>query len=150
MPYRIGDLRRKVHDVVAASLAAGQRVNRGWVIHDILSRHPLMPLSDREFNLLCRRDAVGRAVRDVLATLKVQAEDPEEVAGKGTLPLPGFKHLQLGYPFKLADGSIEIVPLALMTPAQMLERAELYDRMAAGCIEHAAELRRYAASRRAA
>lgn len=142
MPYSPGDLRREVHALIADRLAKGDVVVRGWLVSDILTSHALPIIPDFEFNMMCRREMVGLAVREVLRELK--AEDPEEVSGTGSLPLPGFKHLQLGYPFKLDDGQLVIKPLARMTPVEKLERADRYDRMAVGCQEHADELRQHA------
>jgi hypothetical protein len=140
MAYSTGDLRREVHNLIAERLKLGYEIVRGWVEHDVLSKHPLPLIPDHDFNLMCRREQVSRAVREVLRDL----EAPELVSSGGTLPLPGFKHLQLGYPFKRADGELIIKPIALMTAAEKFDRAHYYDQMAIGCREHAEELRRHA------
>lgn len=142
MAYSSGDLRREIRAIVSGLLAADQKVNRGWLEHDVLSRHPLPPIADRDFNILCRREAVSKAVREVLRDLKLAADDPESVSGTGTLPLPGYKHLQQGYPIE-RDGELVIVPITLMTRAERGDRVSLYRKMAVGCQEHADELERY-------
>jgi hypothetical protein len=142
MAYSSGELRREIQKIVSDLLTAEQKVNRGWLEHDVLSRHPLPLMKDRDFNIFCRRVAVSRAVREVLRDLKLAAEDPESVAGSGTLPLPGYKHLQQGYPIE-RDGEFVIVPITLLSRQERLQRAELYRKMALGCQEHADELERY-------
>lgn len=145
MSYSPGDLRREIHALIADRLDAGHLVDRRWVTHDILTRHVLPVIPDFDFNMMCRREAVMHAVREVLRDLKLGAEDEEKISGEGIMLLPGFKHLQLGYPFKLGDGELVIKPLARMTPAEKLDRAARYDCMAIGCREHADELRAHAA-----
>jgi hypothetical protein len=141
MPYSPSDLEREVHAMIATQLEAGHTIIRGWIEHDILTRHPLPVISDYDFNVMCRRQQVNRAVLDVLRSL----HDPKIVAGRGGTPiLPGFEHLRLGYPFKREDGELIVIPLSKMTTAQILARADDYDQMAIGCREHAEELRRYA------
>lgn len=144
MAYSTGDLCREVHSRIATLLDAGHTVVRGWLEHEILALHPLPPFEDRDFNVMCRREQVSRAVREVLRDLKLASDDPESVSSKGTLPLPGFKHLQAGYPCKNHRGDLIIKPLATMTAAEKLDRAHQYERMATGCREHAEELRRHA------
>lgn len=143
MAYSPGDLRREIHSIITERLEAGFVIARGWLEHDVFGRHPLPLMADRDFNVTCRRLAVSDAVRQVLRDLKMADEDPEGVSGSGSLPLPGFKHLQLGYPLE-RDGKLVIVPIAKMSAREKLERADRYDRMAIGCREHAEELRRHA------
>jgi hypothetical protein len=99
-------------------------------------------MPDRDFNILCRREAVARYVREVLRDLKLAAEDEESVSRSGSLPLPGFKHLQLGYPLE-RDGELVLVPIARMTSVERRAKATQYRRMGDGCYEHADELDRY-------
>lgn len=143
MPYSQSDLKQEIRDIVAADLAAGKTIQRGWLVHAVLNAHPLGAIRDRDFNLLCRQAAVVEAVREVLRDLKFAAEKPETVASRGQLPLPGFTHLQRGYP--VADG--EIKPIQVIGDDVLLARADLYDRMSDGCREHADEIRRYVAGR---
>jgi len=146
MSYSPGDLRREIRDVVAADLEAGREINRGWLVHALLSKHPLGAIKDRDFNVLCRQSAVVDAVREVLRDLKFAERSPEAVSGSGQLPLPGFKHLQRGYPVD-RDGDSIIKPIQVMSDEELLAKAEVYETMADGCREHADELRRYVASR---
>ena len=147
MAYSPRDLRQEIRTAVVVNLAAGNNIVRGWLEHDILSRHPMPTFRGQEFTTLCRKMAVSQAVREVLRQLKLADEDPEGVSGSGQLPLPGFKHLQLGYPLTRCDrkGKPEliIVPITNMTSAERLAKADRYDAMAIGCAEHADELRRY-------
>lgn len=149
MAYSSGDLRREIHNIVAAHLAAGHTVRWAWLITDVLKNHPLPVIPDLDFNRLCRQLAIGDAVRDVLRTLKLNAEDPSHVSSTGMLPLPGYNHLQQGYPFE-RDGELVIVPIDKLTKTERRSRAAQYRAMAAGCIEHADELDRYEPSGAAA
>ena len=142
MPYSIRDLRTEIRDIIAATLAANQKVIKAWLITDILKQHPLGVIRDREFNVLCRYEAISRVTRDVLADMKLAADDPASVSKSGMMLLPGFKHLQRGYPIE-RDGELMIVPIALMTSVERRARAQQYRKMAVGCEEHADELDRY-------
>ena len=72
----------------------------------------------------------------------IDRNDPASVSKSGMMLLPGFKHLQRGYPVE-RDGELIIVPIALMTSIERRARAEQYRKMAVGCEEHADELDRY-------
>lgn len=140
MAYSPGDLRREVHRIIEVHLAAGRKVVWAWLVKDVLDRHPLPLIRDHDFNVICRRIAVGETAREVLRDLKLAADDPKKVSGPGTLP--GFEHLQQGYPVE-RDDEIVIVPIDQMTRAERLDRARQYRSMARGCIAHARELERY-------
>lgn len=151
MAYSPGDLRREIRDIIASRLDAGRDIIRGWLEHDVLSRHPLPPMfHGRDFDILCRKLAVSHAVLEVLRDLKLADKDPDSVSGSGTMPLPGFKHLQLGYPITRRDRKghpqLVIVPIQNMTNVERWAKAHSYRKMASGCVEHAEELERYATS----
>lgn len=143
MAYSPGDLRHEIHHIIEAHLTAGHKVIWAWLVKDVLDRHPLPLIRDHDFNLTCRHIAVGECAREVLRNLKLAADDPKKVSGSGTLP--GFKHLQQGYPIE-RDAEITIVPIDQMTRPERLERARQYRSMARGCIAHARELERYEGS----
>jgi hypothetical protein len=142
MAYSPGDLRREIHRCIETLLVAGQTVKWKWLVTDVLNRHPLPLIPDLDFNVICRRLAVTDAARDVLRDLKLDADDPAKASGSGTMPLPGFQHLQVAYPVE-RDNELVIVPIDKMTDAERLGRALQYRAMARGCIAHAEELERY-------
>jgi hypothetical protein len=140
MAYSAGDLRREIHRFINAYLDAKRPVKWAGLVTDILNQHPLPLIPDHDFNVICRRVAVGECAREVLRDLKLAADDPVKVAGAGTLP--GFEHLNRGYPVE-RDDEVVIVPIDQMTRAERVERARQYRKMARGCIAHARELERY-------
>ena len=142
MAYSPGDLRREVHRIIEAALTAGRRTQWAWLVTDVLNAHPLPLIPDHDFNVICRRLAVAGTVREVLHDLKLAADDPAKASGAGTMLLPGYQHLQRGYPID-RDGTIEIVPIDQMTRAERVARAKQYRKMSAGCLAHARELERY-------
>lgn len=142
MAYSPGDLRREIIKVIEIQLAANQPVKWMWLVNDVLKRHPLPMLPDFDFNNICRRGYVGECVREVLRDLKLDASNPASVASGGQLPLPGYKHLQQGYPVE-RNKQIVIVPIDLMTDAERWGRAQQYRAMSKGCLKHAEELERY-------
>lgn len=62
------------------------------------------------------------------------------------LVMPGFEHVQRGYSNE-RNGENVIVPIDEMTDAEIESKAREYERMAAGCIAHAKELRNYVLKR---
>lgn len=142
MAYSRQDLQQEIKDAVVADLNNGNTVVWKWLVHAVLKRHPLPVMSgdDREFNALCRYEAVSETVRDVLRQYKKEEEDPSSISGQGNLP--GFTHLKLAYPVE-RDGVALIVPIQSMTSAEIRDRANQYYAMLVGCSNHADELIRY-------
>lgn len=143
MAYSENDLRHEIEDLIRADLEAGNVVVRGWVVHAILSKHPLPQIADRDFNHYCRERVVASMVREIVHDWKKRDDDPEFVAGEATLP--GFNRLRLGYPLE-RDGKLVLVPIVRMTRDEGLFKRDKYYAMAAGCEEHAEELDRYFSS----
>jgi len=56
--------------------------------------------------------------------------------------LPGFERLQLAYPV-MRGGNQMLVPIELMSMQELSQRAEEYEGMAKGCLDHASEIRAY-------
>lgn len=140
MPYSNKDLHQEIERIIEGDLEMGNEVRWKWLVHAVLSAHPLVTSIDYEFNQLCRQEAVSEAVRSVLRGRKKDADDPESASGTGTLP--GFKYLRRGYPVERGH-EIVIVRIEMMTRQERLDRATLYRTMGAGCIAHAAELEKY-------
>jgi len=145
MAYSPTDLKREIRDLVSSDLIAAKDVNRGWLVSAVLSRHPLGKIKDKDFNVLCRQSAVIDAVRDVLRDLKFGLQNPS--GSSRQLRLPGFKHLQRGYPVEDEAGDVVIRATANMSDAELFEKADAFDAMGDGCHEHADELRRFARER---
>lgn len=140
MSYSSKELRREIKNIVVGRLERGDSIIRAWLVREVLVQHPLPEMEDVDFNELCRNIAVVQEVRHVLRELKLSSEKEEGVSGAGELPLPGYKHLQRGYPIE-RDGEIVIVPIFAMSRQEIEERAEKYMAMAKGCEAHAEELR---------
>lgn len=72
--------------------------------------------------------------------------DSKPAKSAGQLVLPGFDHLQRAYTVT-RDGAVLLVPVDLLTSAELLHRASEYDEMAKGCRAHAREIREFVAAR---
>lgn len=142
MPYSMTDLRGEIRDRIRDDIASGKIIDRGWLCHEILAKHPIGIMPDRDFNILCRQETVARTMRDLLREMKAELESAENVSGAGQMPLPGFTHLQRAYPIE-RDGNLVIVPIGQMTRAERRAKATQYRKMSVGCSEHADELERY-------
>lgn len=141
--YSASTLSEEIEEILLGRIENGECINKGWLVHEILLRHPLpSDLPDRDFTECCRKLAVADAVNKVNRRFK---EDPGTVA-QGSLPLPGFVYLQRAYSVE-RDGDNIIVPLSRLTAAEAAAKVALYRQFARGCDGHADELERYFADR---
>jgi hypothetical protein len=136
--YDPAALYTEIESIFIHRIDAGNTVHAEWIVHEILTRHPLPDFPDADFTKCCRRLAVADAVRRVNRKFK---EEPGTVA-QGVLPLPGYTYLQRAYSVE-RNNEIVFVPLPRMSNAERRAKVTLYRQMGAGCYGHADELEAY-------
>jgi hypothetical protein len=148
----IGDLTVEIKALIEKSIDAGCPMPAQWIVHAILSKHPVAYDLDRtgkcdsEYSELARHELARNHVRRVLRLFK--NPDPEFPT------LPGFARLLKAYSMNQDDNddeddlNISIVPIDQISDEALLARADYYEAMGAGCYEHADEIRRYVEGRR--
>jgi len=137
----------ELRDIVDDRLARGYPVAPSWIVHAFMKTHPL-PRSftlkrGRGFYEFAAPAYVRANIREVLKGFENTTEpDPARV-------LPGFEFLQRAYSVKREEEQV-IVPTSQLSDDELEAKAQEYEKMGAGCYEHAAEIRRYRRDRVAA
>lgn len=154
MAFSPTELYAEVLLIIAEQSNAGVLTSRGWLVTNVLQRHPLKRPSKRDpddFSVCCRQLAVATAVDSALARLKHANEghtDPDAI--ELDLPrLPGYKHLRRIYPIR-RDEVIFLVPLEKMTDDEINAKIKVYNKASDGFAAHARELQRYLTARKRA
>lgn len=139
MAYTRKDLATEINDEIEIKLSAGMTIVDSWLVQAILSKHDETDLSD--FSKCARlefvKDEVGRCVR------RFKEPEPDEL---DQLTLPGFRRLQKAYKIEREEQQL-IVPIELMSDAELEAKALEHDNMAKGHNVHAREIRRYIKAR---
>ena len=148
--YSASDLRKEIKEVIDDTIGLGKRVKAAWIATEICNRHQEISGEDTEFWKFTGISDVHSEVRKFISSIKSDEEDEEK---QGALPftMPGYRYLQKFYfvadPTNPDDGNVGI-PITEMSGEQIEAKAQEYERMAAGCVAHANELRRYSRNRR--
>jgi hypothetical protein len=138
-----GDLLDEVQAIVDAGIAANRTVPATWLTNEVIESHPDIKGRDVDWYRLCAYEHVRDTVRKVLRQYKgLPDETPRQII------LPGCERLQRAYLVE-REGEQTVVPIDQLTEGEITTKIREYERMAAGCIEHAEELRRYQQQRAA-
>ena len=134
----------EIRRFVDHKINTGQPALVSWVTTEILARKSEVVGSDAPFYLFCARSVIHDIVKRVIGKYNDQSKPGGEKDEQ--IVLPGFEHLQRAYTVKRAD-EITLVPIEQLSDKELLARADEYDAMAAGCLRHAFEIRRYVKAR---
>ena len=135
----------EVDQVIRDRIEAKEVIPATWVTRVVVERHPHIRGQDADWYRFCAYETVRDAVRQCLRRLK---PDPKGETDEQLL-LPGFERLQKAYLVSRNEEQVG-VPIELLTDDENGAKVTELRRMAAGCLEHAAELKRYHAERKAA
>lgn len=135
MEYTEKDLIVEIESVIEGQECAFEQ---SWLATAIMQRHTGIEGPDKEFFILCGWGFVKSTIRSVMRKLK---PDPSQETD-AQLVLPGYKHLQKRYCIE-RHNQPWVVPVNELTNHELALKEKEYMAMAAGCMEHAEELRRY-------
>lgn len=133
----------EVRKFIADKIDNGELVVVEWLTHEIIGRKSGIDGPDTEFYRVCAFTHVKDVVKRCVGKYDAKPETDRQ------LVLTGFEHLQVAYSVVRGD-QIVLVPVNLLSDAEIEERAAEYEAMAAGCRAHARELRSYRLERSAA
>jgi len=131
----------EVHKLVDEKFSAGVLVQTHWIAQEILAQHDNIEGDDAAWYRVCTFKEVCRIAKSAIGKFKAEGTTSDQ------LLLPGFKHLCKAYPLT-REGDLVLVPVDQCTDQELLDRAEDLDKMAKGCVDHAAEIREYVALRK--
>lgn len=139
MSYSLKDMKLEIASQIEAAIAARRATPASWIATSIMARFK-MPSGwtgeARDFYLLNASENVRREVSQVLGQFKKET-DASEFAKQ-----EGFEFVQKAYPIR-RDGEFTIVPVDAMTDDEVEAKVFELERMAASCMAHAEELRRF-------
>lgn len=126
----------EVHKLVDEKFAAGVLVQTHWIAQEILASHDDIDGEDAAWYRVCTFKEVCRIAKSAIGKFRAEDITSEQ------LLLPGFKHLCKAYPLT-REGELVLVPVDQCSDGELLARADELDKMAKGCVDHAAEIREY-------
>lgn len=141
------ELIAEIVEMIEAALLEDRVVKTKALTSALLDKHKRIQGFDVPFYLLCAgehlRDTVAAALRRYKPHPDAEEPDPQH-----PLIFPGYTRLQRAYLVE-RDGASSVVPVGLMTDRELDDKAREYLTIAAGCSEHADEIRRYQRQRHA-
>lgn len=131
----------EVRKLISDRLAADQMVAVDQITYEIVSQHELVIGSDRDFFLGCAHAQVKEVVKKCVAKY-----DSPRARADDQLVLRGYERLQVAYSIDRGNGPV-LVPITLMTDAELEGRASEFVGMIDGLRVHIREIREFIASR---
>lgn len=139
------DVTREIRNMVQDRIASGLIIRVDWFTTEILSLKDGIEGDDADFYIACGVDFIKDTVKRCIGDYKPKAEG----APDAQIIMDGFDHLQKAYT-TIRDAEQVLVPVDMLTDAEIESRALELESMARGCIAHAKELRGYGRLRSAA
>jgi hypothetical protein len=136
------DVSAEIERQIEKHMADGAVLDPVWLTQAIMAQHGEVDGADASFHLCCAREHVRAEVRRRFNRFKLTPEthsDPQ-------LVLPGFDKLQRYYATE-RDGEARIVPIEMLSVAEIEAKAGELEAMGRGCFAHADELRQYRSMR---
>ena len=127
---------------VANLVDAGAVTPVDWIAKDFLDKRSDISGGDAAMYRVCTKAHIQRIVKKVVGKYDVEARATQDAQ----ILLEGFEQLQRAYTVT-RDEKVVLVPVYKLTDAEILTRADEYDRMAKGCRRHARELRDFVSNR---
>jgi hypothetical protein len=137
-------LQRRIRGIIETALENDQDVVASWLAQQVIGEHQKIEGEDRDFWLACGGREIRASVQKAVNAYKISPNSGEDAQ----ILLPGFRHLQKAY-LTPRENEQTVVRVDRMTDPELRIKAADLQTMAAGCIEHAAEIVRYMATRRA-
>lgn len=134
------EVTREIRRLVQERIEGGVAVRVEWLTTEIMASKDRIEGEDADFYLACGVDFIKKTVARVIGSY---APKPTQDA---QLVMDGFDHLQKAYTV-MRGGQVTLVPVTLLTDAELETRAQEYEVMAEGCIAHAAEIRAFVMGR---
>lgn len=134
------EVTREIRKIVQERIDAGAIVLVEWMTTEILSQKSDIEGDDADFYLACGADFVKKCVKRVVGEFEPKSATNE------TLLFDGFDHLQKAYTV-VREEQVVLVPVTLLSDAELEGRALEMEAMAKGCLSHAKEIRAFVMGR---
>lgn len=134
-------IRAEVRKFIADKIAHKEVIAVDWLTHEIVNSRADIEGEDAPFYRVC----AYKHVRDEVKAC-VDKYDAKTPVSDSQLVLDGFEHLQVAYTVE-RKGITQLVPIDMLTDAELTKRAIEFEDMAKGCRKHALEIRGYVKAR---
>jgi hypothetical protein len=142
----ITDLEESARRLIADKINRAEEVQMPWAVQELIQAAGEITGEGVEFYKLCAREYIYRVVKKVVDKYDQSSAERED---NDQMRLEGFDHLQVAYTVE-RDGERTLVPIHLISDAELLARSNEYEKQAIGLQTHAQELRSYVLSRKMA
>ena len=141
------ELAEEVRQFYAELIKQNKPVQTPWAVEGIMKAHMDIHGEDSEWYKRSTRANVWDAVNAYVRSVKASETDTESMEQMELFP--GYERLQRAYAVE-RNGISTIVPVESLSDEEIDTKADSMDRMAEGLRLHAADLRRFKESRKAA
>lgn len=133
----------EIRQFIAEKIDAGVVVHVDWLTAEIISKKANITGADLPFYQVCAHTHVRGIVSKCIGRYSPKEKSPSDPQ----LTLPGFEYLQVAYTVTRND-DVVLVPIDMCGEAELLGRADDFDKQAGGMAAHALELRNYVRTRK--
>jgi len=133
------EIRAEIRKLVTDTVENGVIGHVEFFTRQVMMKYSSIEGDDADFYLICAREIVVREVKNAIGKFDKPEDD--------TPLMDGFENLHTAYPVHRGKEHL-LVPVQLLTDAELEERAEQYEAAAAGYLKHADDIRRYIKTRR--
>tara|TARA_R110000868_G_scaffold25149_10_gene98243 strand:+ start:1510 stop:1941 length:432 start_codon:yes stop_codon:yes gene_type:complete len=130
------EVTREVRRVVQDKIDAGVAIRVEWLTTEILAMKDKIEGEDADFYIACGADFIKKTVKRVIGEYEPQAQTFAQIV------MEGFDYLQKAYTVS-RDNETTLVPVTMLSDAELEVRAQEYEAMAKGCIKHSLEIRAF-------
>lgn len=139
------DVTNEIRQIVTDRINSGVIVRVEWLTTEILAMKDRIEGDDADFYIACGVDYIKDTVKRCIGAYAPKAA----AATDAQIVMEGFDYMQKAYTVTRAE-EVVLVPVHLLSDAEIEARALELEAMAKGCIAHARELRAYVSGRVAA
>lgn len=136
------DVTGEIRKIVSERIEQGVLIRAEWLTTEILAMKSHIEGDDADFYVACAIDFIKDTAKRCIG---LYAPKPA-VLTDAQIIMPGFEHVQRAYTVE-REGEVVLVPVQLLTDAEIQGRASELMAMARGCVAHAKELRGYLRNR---
>lgn len=136
------DVTAEIRSIVSDRINSGLIVRVEWLTTEILAMKSNIEGEDADFYIACGVDFIKDTVKRVVGDYRPKASAVTDAQ----IVMDGFDHMQRAYTVE-REGETVLVPVYLLSEAEIEGRAVELEAMAKGCIAHARELRAFQRAR---
>lgn len=137
------ELTQQTHDLVNLKINQKEEVHADWLVQEVINGQGEIAGEGEEFYSYCAREHVYRVVKKVIEKIK---QDEESEPDDRQLNLEGFRYVRTAYTITREREQV-LVPIELLSNAELMQRADELHKIGLGVIAHAEELRDYCKQR---